>query len=60
METSAKKSSGKSAARGADTRIQAAYMDYVLNHGHRPASVFKFCTDLGIKEETFYDHFGSF
>lgn len=60
METTAKKSSRKSAPRGADNKIQAAYIEYVLNHGHRPASVFKFCTDLGIKEEAFYDHFGTF
>jgi hypothetical protein len=60
METTAGKSSKKSAARGPETKIRAAYIEHVLHHGKRPASVFKFCTDLGIKEDAFYDHFGSF
>jgi AcrR family transcriptional regulator len=61
METTApKKTSKKSAARDQEAKIQAAYIAHMLNHGKRPASVFKFCTDLGVKEDTFYDHFGSF
>lgn len=40
--------------------LRTAYIDYVLNHGRRPASVFKFCQELGIPEETFYAYAGSF
>jgi len=36
------------------------YMESVLTHGSRPVSVYKFCLDLGIKEEDFYNLFGSF
>jgi AcrR family transcriptional regulator len=60
METSSKKSSKRSAVVAPETRIQLAYIDHLLNHGQRPASVYKFCIDLGIKEDEFYDHFGSF
>jgi hypothetical protein len=41
-------------------RIRSAYVDYLLTEGKQPASVYKFCLDLGIKEEAFYGHFGSF
>jgi hypothetical protein len=60
METTAKKSSKKSAVVAPETRILLAYMDHLLLHGTRPSSVFKFCLDLGIKEEDFYNHFASF
>ena len=42
------------------SRILTAYKDYLLNNGKRPASVYKFSADLGMKEEDFYAHFGSF
>jgi hypothetical protein len=60
METSTKKSSKKSAIVAPETRILLAYMDHLLIHGTRPTSVFKFCLDIGIKEEEFYNHYGSF
>jgi hypothetical protein len=63
METSASKSrktSKKSTTSSLENRIQDAYVDHLLNTGNRPPSVFKFCTDLGIKEDAFYEHFGSF
>ena len=60
MATTAKKSTKKIAAKAPGTKIQSAYTDHVLNHGTRPASVFRFCADLGITEDEFYDHFGSF
>jgi AcrR family transcriptional regulator len=60
MDTSTKKSAKKSAVVAPETRILLAYMDHLLLHGQRPSSVFKFCLDLGIKEEEFYNHFGSF
>jgi hypothetical protein len=60
METKTKKKVKKSAVVDPETRIELAYMDYLLDHGDRPASVFKFCQLLGIKEDEFYDHLGSF
>src|SRR5687768_4050456 len=60
MEPTTKKSPKKSAIIAPETRIQLAYIDYLLTHGQRPPSVFKFSIDLGIKENEFYDHFGSF
>jgi len=41
-------------------RIELTYIDYLLNHGVQPASVYKFCQDLGIREDEFYLYFGSF
>lgn len=43
-----------------DSRIIQAYKDYLLNHGYQPASVYKFAAELGISEDEFYKHFGSF
>lgn len=43
-----------------ETRIITAYIDFVLNNGQKPASVYRFAKDLGITEEEFYHHFGSF
>jgi hypothetical protein len=60
MDTSTKKSAKKSAVVAPETRILLAYMDHLLLHGQRPSSVFKFCLDLGIKEDEFYNHFASF
>ncbi len=58
--TSARKTSKKGAAIPPESRIQLAYVDYILMNGQRPPSVFKFTHDIGIKESGFYDHFGSF
>jgi AcrR family transcriptional regulator len=55
-----KKTTRKSAAGASDEKIKKAYREYVLNEGKRPASVFKFAKDQGIKEDDFYNHFGSF
>ncbi len=62
METT-RKSTRKSAAVPAgalDERIKSTYIEYLLNHGNKPVSVFKFCKELGIQVEDFYNHFGSF
>jgi len=40
--------------------IIGAFMKHVLEHGKRPETIYVFAKDLGIKETTFYDHFGSF
>ncbi len=55
-----KKSTRKSGNKPADDVIRASYIEYLLTEGKRPASVYKFCLDLGIKEDDFYNHFGSF
>lgn len=36
------------------------YMDYVLEHGVTPKSIYKFCKSHDIDEATFYGYFGSF
>jgi hypothetical protein len=59
MET-AKKTSRKSESKASEEKIKAAYIEAVLTNGSRPVSVYKFCMDLGIKEEEFYNLFGSF
>lgn len=41
-------------------RIKLAYIDHILNNGKPPASVYRFATDLGIREEEFYQYYGSF
>jgi AcrR family transcriptional regulator len=58
--TSPQKTNKKKAGIGPQTRIELAYIDFLLNHGQRPASVFKFAQDVGIKEDDFYIYFGSF
>lgn len=40
--------------------IISAYMDYVLEHGKKPASVYAFAKANNFEEAKFYDHFGSF
>lgn len=62
METTKKSRNtrnGKTSGAGAD-KLRAAYVDYLLTQGKQPASVYKFCLDLGIKEDAFYTSFGSF
>ncbi len=59
MET-AKKTSRRSESKASDDKIKAAYIESVLTYGSRPVSVYKFCVDIGIKEEEFYNRFGSF
>jgi hypothetical protein len=59
MET-VKKTSRKSDGKASEEKIKAAYVQAVLTQGARPVSVYKFCLDLGIKEEEFYNLFGSF
>jgi AcrR family transcriptional regulator len=60
METTTKRKSKRPESKSIESNIQAAYIDHVLNNGKRPVSVFRFCADLGIKEDAFYSHFGSF
>ena len=55
-----KKTKPKSAAGASGDKISKAYREYLLTEGKQPASVFKFCKDIGISEDEFYKHFGSF
>lgn len=59
MET-AKKTTRKSSPKAGADQVRAAYIEYVLVNGKRPPSVYKFCLDLGIKEDEFYSFAGSF
>jgi AcrR family transcriptional regulator len=59
MET-AKKTSRKSSTKVPEEKIRSSYIQSVLTKGSRPVSVYKFCLDHGIKEEEFYNRFGSF
>ncbi len=43
-----------------ESKIKNAYQEHLLRNGSRPASVYKFCLDIGIKEDDFYNFFGSF
>lgn len=43
-----------------EEKIKEAYVNYVLEHGTKPPSIFKFVKELKIKEEVFYDSFNSF
>jgi AcrR family transcriptional regulator len=40
--------------------IHQQYIEYVLEHGRQPVSVFAFAKHLGISEQEFYQHFNSF
>lgn len=41
-------------------KIIGMYMDYVLEHEMHPKSVYKFCKENKISEESYYQFFGSF
>lgn len=41
-------------------KIKEKYMEYVLENGKEPESVFAFCKKLKIKEKDFYEEFASF
>ncbi len=43
-----------------DTDIISEYMDYVLEHGKTPPTIYKFCKDIKCTEAEFYQLFGSF
>lgn len=59
MET-AKKTTRKTGSKVSEEKIRSSYIEFLLTQGKRPASVYKFCLDLGIKEDAFYDYVGSF
>lgn len=41
-------------------RVISLYMESVLEHEHRPKSVYKFCKENDLTEDQFYEFFGSF
>ncbi|MGM0932573.1 MAG: TetR family transcriptional regulator C-terminal domain-containing protein [Bacteroidota bacterium] len=41
-------------------KLIALYMDYVLENEKTPKSVYRFCKDNNLKEDEFYNFFGSF
>ncbi len=41
-------------------KIKNAYVEYVLENGYAPASIFKFVKELKLTEDVFYDFFNSF
>lgn len=43
-----------------DQNIISFYMDYVLEHGDQPKSVYTFAKTNNFDESKFYEHFGSF
>ena len=55
-----KKGKSKSGTGTTGAKLTKAYREYLLTEGKQPASVFKFCQDIGISEDEFYKHFGSF
>lgn len=59
METT-KKTRSKSKASASAVGFKKAYREFLLKQGKQPASVFAFCDSLGIPEDEFYKHFGSF
>ena len=59
VKTPTKKSTAKKKVVTAQMII-TSYMEYVLDHGEQPKSIYKFCKDLKIDESEFYVFFGSF
>lgn len=59
MATTTKNTTKKSKASLAED-LKEKYKEYVLTNGHEPTSVFLFAKEMGIKEEVFYQYYGSF
>lgn len=60
METTKKAGKKSSTAATPKEKIESAYIKHLLMEGKQPASVYKFCLDLGISETVFYDQYASF
>lgn len=41
-------------------QIKEKYIEFVLENGSQPASIFAFCKKIKMKETDFYEHFSSF
>ena len=57
-ETTAKKSTKKPV--DISVKIKEAYLDYLLEHGEAPPTVYQFTKRLKLPEATFYEHYNSF
>jgi len=55
-----KKSRTKSSEGVSAEKIKSTFKEFFLINGKKPASIYKFCLDLGIREDEFYSHYGSF
>ncbi len=58
-----KKTTKKTTAKKKTVNAQmliTAYMEYVLEHGEEPKTIYKFCKEHNIEEAEFYKFFGSF
>lgn len=53
-------SAKKTKSKKTDTNLLQAYREHLLMEGKRPATVFKFCKELGIEESMFYRQYASF
>ena len=49
----------KQAKKDLKSELVTRYMEYVLEHGQDPKSVFAFCKEMDIEEQEFYARFGS-
>lgn len=43
-----------------ESTILEKYIEFILEHGEHPKSIYKFCKDIEIEEKNFYDYFTSF
>jgi AcrR family transcriptional regulator len=50
----------KQTAKPVDSQLKEAFIDFCLEHGKEPASIYKFAKDLKMKEVDFYNHYNSF
>ena len=55
-----KKAAKKTLKKSTEEKIREGYIAHILEHGERPASIYKFIKSIKIKEEEFYNHFNSF
>jgi len=60
MATTKKTTTTKKTPKLTAEAVMTMYMEYVLEHGQRSASVFKFCKEHDIEEGAFYNLYGSF
>lgn len=54
------KAAKKTTRKSPEVKIREGYVAHILEHGKKPASVYKFIKEVKIKEEEFYEHFNSF
>ncbi len=60
METEPKTNKSRSKKIVSKEKLMERYMDYILENGQAPKSIYKFSKDNKFSEAEFYAHFGSF